>query len=331
MKRNKYFFSIITLISLFLGFGAAMSLASDLIIESKNQSYSETDSKINFEGDVNVTIDDLHVVSDKADVTVINNAKLDTATFYDKPYAFENKANKKREVKANILKVSLIKKTVRAEGDTQTLIFDGKIPIAIINADMQEYNSKTGIMTAEGNVTIDYKNEMKAFADNAEFKTDKDGDLKDLKLWGNAIVKNDENEVQADKVTYNAATNYFIAIGNTTTKSINKDGKILTLYSDRQEFNQATNFYNATGKVKIYYEDYFAQGPKVVIYPDKVTKKPGEIYFVGRSSISQGVRTIFADKIKMTTNPKNFQAEGNTRTVIKNINESHESDMGLGL
>lgn len=328
--KNKKFLTAIIITAIF-GLTSLVCFASDLVIESKNQSYSEEESKINFDGDVNVTIDDLHIVSEKADVTVINNEKLDTATFYDKPYAYENKANKKREVKANILKVSLIKKTVRAEGDTQTVIFDGKTPIAVVNADMQEYNTKTGVMIAEGNVTINYKSDIKAFSDNAEFKTDKNGDLKDIKLNGNAIVKNEENEVHADKITYNATTNYFIATGRTNTKAINKDGAVLNLYSDRQEFNQLTNFYNATGRVKIYYEDYFAQGPKVVIYPDKVTKKPGEIYFVGRSSITQGMRTIFADKIKMTTNPKNFKAEGNTRTVIKNINESHDSDMGLGL
>lgn len=328
--ENKKILTAIIITAVF-GLTSLVCFASDLVIESKNQSYSEAESKIKFDGDVNVTIDDLHIVGETADVTVINNEKLDTATFYDKPYAYENKANKKREVKANILKVSLIKKTVRAEGDTQTVIFDGKTPIAVVNADMQEYNTKTGVMIAEGNVTINYKSDIKAFSNNAEFKTDKNGDLKDIKLTGNAIVKNEENEVQADKITYNAATNYFVATGRTNTKAINKDGNVLTLYSDRQEFNQLTNFYNATGNVKIYYEDYFAQGPKVVIYPDKVTKKPGEIYFVGRSSITQGMRTIFADKIKMTTNPKNFKAEGNTRTVIKNINESHDSDMGLGL
>ena len=62
--------------------------ASDLIIESKNQNYVETDQKIKFNGDVKVTIDDLKVVGDKADVNVINGQKLDTATFYDKPYAY---------------------------------------------------------------------------------------------------------------------------------------------------------------------------------------------------------------------------------------------------
>lgn len=329
MKRNNYFL-LIAITTILLGFAAITTYATDLVIESKNQSYSETESKIKFDGDVNVKLDDLRIVGESADVTVINNEKLDTATFYDKPYAYENKANKKREVKANILKVSLIKKTVRAEGETQTIMFDGKTPVAVVNADIQEYNTKTGIMTAEGNITITYK-DVQAFSDNAEFKTDKNGDLRNIKLEGNAIVKSSEHEVQADKITFNATTNDFIAHGRTNTKAINKDGSTLNLYSDRQEFNQLTNNYNATGNVQIYYEDYFAQGPKVVIFPNKTTKKPESIYFVGRSSISQGVRTIFADKIMMTINPKNFKAEGNTRTVIKNVTETSDTDMGLGL
>ena len=36
--------------------------ASDLIIESKNQSYNEADNKIKFNGNVKVTVDDLKVV-----------------------------------------------------------------------------------------------------------------------------------------------------------------------------------------------------------------------------------------------------------------------------
>ena len=111
--------------------------ASDLIIESKTQSYEEQENKIKFEGDVKVSIDDLRIVGDKADVSMDENQKLDTATFYDKPYAYEVKKNKKREVKANILKFSLITKVVKAQGDTQSVVFDGKVPIVVINADEQ--------------------------------------------------------------------------------------------------------------------------------------------------------------------------------------------------
>ena len=122
--------------------------ASDLIIESKTQSYSEQENKLKFNGNVKVSVDDLKVVGDRADVTMNEDQKLDTATFYDKPYAYEVKKNKKREVKANILKMSLITKVVKAQGDTQSIVFDGKTPVVVINANEQEYDTKTGIMTA---------------------------------------------------------------------------------------------------------------------------------------------------------------------------------------
>ena len=43
--------------------------ASDLIIESKTQSYSEQENKLKFNGNVKVSVDDLKVVGDRADVT----------------------------------------------------------------------------------------------------------------------------------------------------------------------------------------------------------------------------------------------------------------------
>ena len=316
----------------FLLFVTGLSVwASDLVIESKTQSFEANDNKIKFDGDVKVSIDDMRVVGDSADVSV-DGQKLDTATFYDKPYAYEVKKNKKREVKANILKVSLITKVVRAEGDTQSIIFDGKVPIVVINSDVQEYDTKTGVMTANGAVTILYK-ELETFSDNAKIKTDKNGDLQNIELTGNARVKDKTNDSYADKFVYDDATKLMVATGNTTSNVTMDDGKKLVLKSNYQEFAQNKNVFNASGNVRVWFEDYYAVGPKMTVYPDKVTNKANEIYFTGRSSITQGVRTIFADKIKMTLKPKDFFAEGNTRTVIKNLGsgDNNESQMGLGL
>ena len=305
--------------------------ASDLVIESKNQSYTESENKIKFDGDVNVSIDDMKIMGETADVSVTEKQELDTATFYDKPYAFEIKKNKKREVKANILKVSLISKIIRAEGDTQSIVFDGKTPVVVINADMQEYDTKSGVMEADGNVTIQYK-EIETFSNHATIKTDKNGDLKHLVLSGNARIKEKNNESFADKFVYDPATEVVTATGNTTTKSISEDGSKLVLKSNYQEYLKQRNIYNASGNVNVWYEDYYAVGPKITVYPDKTTNKPNEIYFGGRSSITQGVRTIYADKIKMTINPKDFEATGNTRTVIRNIGSGNsDSGMTLGL
>lgn len=322
---------ILTLItSIFLLAGLAVQ-ASDLVIESKTQTFNEGDSKIKFSGDVKVSVDDLRVEGQKADVNVIDGKKLDTATFYDKPYAYEIKKNKKREVKANILKLSLITKIVRAEGDSQSIVFEGKKPIVVINADVQEYDTKTGVMTATGAVTILYK-EIETFSNKAIIKTAKNGDLKNLELIGNARVKEKDNESFADKFFYDAATKHLTATGNTTSNVIMDSGEKLLLKASRQEYTQDANTFNASGNVKVWYQDYFAQGPKIAVYPDKVTKKPNEIYFVGRSSITQGMRTIYADKIRMILKPKDFHAEGNTRTVIKNIGDnSGDDEMTLGL
>ena len=303
-------------------------MASDLI-ESKNQNYVEADQKIKFNGDVKVTVDDMKVVGDSADVNITKDQKLDTATFYDKPYAFEIKKNKKREVKANILKVSLINKIIRAEGDTQSIVFDGKTPIVVINANTQEYNTKTGVMTANGAVTMLYK-DIETFSNDAEITTDKNGDLKKLVLIGNARVKQTNNETLADKFIYDATTGNLTAYGNTTSNATMDDGAKLTLKSHFQEYNQKRSIFNASGNVRIWYQDYYAAGPKVTLYPGAGTTKPNEAYFIGRSSITQGVRTIYADKIKMVMKPKSFDAQGNTRTVIKNIGSGSDDNMTLG-
>lgn len=303
--------------------------ASDLVIESKTQSYTESENKIKFDGDVKVTVDDLQVVGDSADVTVVDGQKLDTATFYDKPYAFEIKKNKKREVKANILKLSLITKVVKAQGDTQSIVFEGKTPIVVINADEQEYDTKTGIMTANGAVTILYK-DIETFSDKAKVKTNKNGDLKDIELIGNAKIKQEGSDSLADRFYYNADTKILTAVGNTTSNALMDDGTKLILKSHRQEYAQERGIFNASGNVRVWYQDYYAVGPKVTVYPNG-EGKPNEVYFSGRSSITQGVRTIFADKIKMVMNPKDFHASGNTRTVIKNIGSGSNDDDGIGL
>lgn len=304
--------------------------ASDLIIDSKSQSYAESENKIKFQGDVKVSVDDLRVEGQTADVNMTQDKQLDTATFYDKPYAYEVKKNKKREVKANILKVSLITKVIKAEGDTQSIVYDGKTPIVIINADSQEYDTKSGVMDADGTVTIQYK-DIETYSNHATVKTDKNGDLKNITLIGNAMVKEKNNESFADKFVYDPATEILVATGNTTSKATMEGGDKLVLKSNYQEYNKKKNTYNASGNVHVWYQDYFAVGPKITFYPDKTTGKPNEIYFTGRSSITQGVRTIYADKIRMTLEPKDFQATGNTRTVIKNIGSGNSEDSGMTL
>lgn len=322
---------ILTVITLLCGLSIKLglpSMASDLIIQSKTQSYSEKDNKIKAEGDVNVSIDDVRVLGDKADVTVNKDNKMDTATFYDKPYAYELKGNKKSEVKANILKVSLINKVIRAEGMTQTTVFDGKEPTVIITADSQEYDTKSNVMKANGSVIIHYK-ELETFSNRAIIKTNKGGDLQRIDLIGCARIKEEKNLALADHFIYSPMTEELISIGNTTSNAVLEDGSKLTLKADYQQYDKKSNTFLGSGKVRIWFKDYYAQGPKVTFYPDKKTNKPNEIYFTGRSSITEDIKTIYADKIKIVLKPKNFYAEGNTKTVIKDVGKAQNKDDSL--
>ena len=307
---------LIIAVAILFGLGAA-TIASDLIIESKTQSFSETDNKIHFDGDVKVKLDNLNVVGDRADITT-KGSKLDTATFYDKPYAYQVQNNKKREVKANILKLSLITKVVRAEGDTQTTVMDGKKPIAVITADTQEYDTKSNVMTAMGGVVIKYQ-EINTFSDKAVIRTDKKGDLKRIDLFGNAKINEKTNKAEADHFIYDLVNEELISEGHTMTHTEMDDGKALTIKGSRQQYSKKQNTFNCSGNVQVWYDDYYAKGPKMSVFPSKATNKFNEIYFTGRSFINQGEKTIYADKIKLQLKPKDFYAEGNAKTVIKNI------------
>lgn len=317
--------TVLTIIAMLFGLSA---IADDLVIQSKTQTYSEKDNKIKAEGDVQVSVGDAKVVGDKADVTVTKDNKLDTATFYDKPYAFEIKGNKKREVKANILRVSLINKVIKAEGDTQSTVFDGKEPIVIITADTQEYDTKSNVMKASGSVIIHYK-EIETYSNKAIIKTSKGGDLQRIDLIGCAKIKEEKNLAFADHFIYSPVTDELIAMGHAVSNAILDDGSKLKLKSDYQQYDKKSNTFLGSGHVNIWFKDYYAQGPKVTFYPDKKTNKPNEIYFTGRSSITEDIKTIYADKIKIILKPKNFYAEGNTKTVIKDINKAKNNDESL--
>lgn len=323
MKKRK-FLIIISLLILFL---SAVTIGSDLIIESKTQTYSEKDNLIKFLGDVKVRYEDITIVGDKADVSVTKDNKLDTATFHDQPYAYQIQNNKKREVKANILKFSLLNKIIRAEGNTQTIVTEGKTPVAIINADAQEYDTNANIMTAIGTVSIKYR-DMTAFSNKAVVKTNKNGDVQRLDLIGNAKINQVKNHATADHFIYTASNDEMVAMGNTMTSTVTENGSEFKVTANYQQYDKKNNIFMGSGNVQVYYQDYYAKAPKITCYPDKITKKINEVFMSGRSMIRQNEKEIHADKIKIIVEPKNFEAVGNVRTIIKDIGSSKNGKDG---
>ena len=181
-------------------------------------------------------------------------------------------------------------------------------------------------MVATGAVKMKYK-DIDSYSDKAVIIADERGGVRKIDLIGNAKVKQGPNESQGNHFVYNPVTEEMNVSGNTKTTAISDDGKKLTIHSDYQQYQKRQNSYVGSGHVKIWYDDYYAQGPKVSVFPNAANNKLNEIYFIGRSKIVQNERDIIADKIKITMDPKDFSAEGNVRTIIHNIDTSSRGEL----
>ena len=309
---------IITLFTTLCGYCA------NVVIEAKKQTIKMEQNKGFFEGDVQVSVGDIKVKSPRAELDLDPVSKKPSlATFFDNPYAFQDKENKKNEIKADIIKVSLIKKTVLAQGNSQSIMMENRQPIITINADSQEYDTNPKLMKANGKVVIHYQ-DLETFSDKASAIIDKNGDIQNLKLIGSVVMKEKANVVKGNMFEYVPQREEFQVSGNTSSDVTFEDGTRVYVEARYQQFNKNLSTLVAGGNVKVKYKDYFAQGPKAQLLVDPKTNKPNTIIFTGRSKITNEGNTVEADKIRMTLNPKAFFADGNVKTSI-----SQEGNMEL--
>ncbi len=309
---------IVTLFTTLYGYCA------NVVIEAKKQTIKMDQNKGFFEGDVQVSVGDIKVKSPRAELDLDPVSKKPSlATFFNNPYAFQNKESKKNEIKADIIKVSLIKKTVLAQGNSQSIMMDNRQPIMTINADSQEYDTNTKLMKANGAVVVHYQ-DLETFSDKASAVVDKNGDIQNLKLIGNVVMKEKANVIKGNMFEYVPQREEFQVSGNTSSDVTFEDGTRVYVEARYQQFNKAQNTLVAGGNVRVKYKDYFAQGPKAQLLVDPKTNKPNTIIFTGRSKITNEGSTVEADKIRMTLNPKAFFADGNVKTSI-----SQEGNMEL--
>jgi len=302
---------------------AGLSYGADLSVESEHQHYRESDNKIDLQGSVKVKYDDINVTSPHAEV-IINPAlgKAEKVKFLENAYSYQIKQDKKHEVKAKILEVSLLNKVFRAEERTQSTILKNNQPNVIVTADSQEYDNQANVMKAKGGVII-YYDGAQAFADYAEVDLAKDNSVKKMILSGHASVTRKDSTIKADKFVHYADKKVTTANGNVFS-DINDENTKIKVWSDFQQVDQKTNVVTASGHTKVHYQDYVAEGPKASVYPDSKTGKLNEVVFLGRSKISQQGRSIEADRINMTLNPKDFKADGNVKTFIPNVGSSSD-------
>ena len=308
-------------------FIAMCSTVWAVTIESQKQEIRHDENKGYFSGDVKVTVGDVVVTSPRAELDLEpKTKKASLAKFFDKPYAIQFKNNKKHEVKADIIKVSLIKKVIRAEGNAQTNVLENKKPTIIITADAQEYDTNTHLMSAEGSVVVNYE-DMVATADKGYALMDKGGDVQNLKLVSRATIKQDKSIIKGDNIQYSRARQDIIVTGHTLSDVTFESGDRVIVYANSQQYSRPTNVMMATGAVRVKYSNYIADGPKAIMYMNKTTNKPDKIVFLGRSKIvEKGANSVEADRITIVMNPKTFEAVGKVKTVIEQTTPDRDED-----
>lgn len=321
MRKSNFKYLIVSLALLMIGSATAIT------IESKNQQIELDKNKGFFEGDVKVQVGDVVVQSPRADLDLEPETKKPSlATFFDKPYAHQTKDNKKHEVKADIIKVSLIKKVITAQGNAQTNVLQDKKPVIIITANEQEYDTTTNLMKATGSVVINYE-DMLATSDNAYALLNKQGDVQNIKLSSRATIKQDKSIIKGDNIQYSALRQDIIVSGNTISDVTFENGDRVIVNARNQQYNRRGNTIMATGAVNVKYADYTAIGPKAIMYINSKTNKPDKILFIGRSKITEkGLNSVEADKIIMTMEPKTFEADGNVKTTIEQGSDNNKKD-----
>lgn len=331
MKKRDIKFLIAILGILLLGSAFAIT------IESKKQELQLDKNKGYFTGDVKVQVGDVVVQSPRADLDLEPETKKPSlATFFDKPYAHQTKDNKKHEVKADIIKVSLIKKVITAQGNAQTNVLQDKKPIIIITANEQEYNTNNNLMKAIGSVVINYE-DMIATSDTAYALLDKQGDVQNIKLSSRATIKQDKSLIKGDNIQYSKLRQDIIVSGNTMSDVTFENGDRVIINARSQQYDRKGNTIMATGAVNVKYADYVAIGPKAIMYLNSKTNKPEKIVFTGRSKITENkINSVEADRITITMQPKTFEAVGGVKTILeqgsnKNQNNTNSDKMEFSL
>ncbi len=309
------------LVLIVLALPAGILYAENILIHADKQSYDG--KKTVFEGNVKVDYEDIRVESPKAIVRNDETGKPSAATFVDGAYARKESEFSRSEVKANIINLSLLKNRIRAEGNAESAVFEDKKPIVHIKAGSQIFDIKKNIIVASKDVKINYE-KISTLSDKARISINKEGNLNKVEFLGNVAINQDKSVIKADNVLYNPNSDEMVASGNTNSTTMLDDQTRVVIWADFQQYDNLAKTLITSGHVRIKYKDYTATGPKATFIPDNKSDRPNKILFIGRSRIQEGQRYVEADRIQITLEPKNFQAEGNVKTRFTQVKSYKE-------
>jgi lipopolysaccharide export system protein LptA len=309
---------------------------SSIRMTADKQSYNLESKKYILSGRVTVAFQDMKITGNRAEVDMDEAGKPQVANFFNRPAFKRIKPSVGEDsVVGDIIKVYLAEDRYGALGNVVSHIATVAADPFLIRSDVQEFDNKNKVVSASGNVKVDYKGSQ-AFSSLANVRMKPDGKAERVIFSGGAKIKQENSVINGDRITVMVDSGNMIAEHNVTTNvdlkeeaaaspkpatpvAMAKPRKVI-ITSDYQQYDKSSDIMIASGHVKIIYDDYVAVGPKATF------KLKGNdldrIFLTGRPTITEPGRVITADKITITTNPKNFDAVGNVKVNFKSAKPS---------
>jgi len=321
---------------------AITPISDNIRISADKQSYNLEKKKYFLSGHVTVAYQDMKITGSTAEVDMDAAGKPQVAHFFNRPIFKRVKPRiGEDQVIGDIIKVYLNDDRYGAEGNVDSHIVTVAADPFHIRSDVQEFDNKNRVMSASGNVYVDYKGSQATSA-LANVRMKEGGKADRAIFTGNARIKQENSEILGDRITVMVDSGNLIAEHNVRTRvdlknqnttpsattvkqgvtagaaapatNLDQPTKVF-ITSDYQQYDKASDMMIASGNVKILYGDYVAVGPKATF------KLKGndldKIYLTGRPTITDNGRTVTGDRITITTNPKNFDAIGNVKVNFK--------------
>lgn len=324
---------------------SAITPVSDNIrLSADKQNYNLEKKKYLLNGHVVVSYQDMRITGTTAEVEMDEAGKPQVAQFYNRPVFKRIKPSVgEDQVIGDILKLYLNEDRYDAQGNVDSHIETVAADPFHIRSDVQEFDNKNKVMSASGNVHVDYKGSQASSA-LANVRMKESGKADRAIFTGGARIKQENSEILGDKITVMVESGNLIAEHNVHTRvdlkpqtppvTAANTGKLgvaagaaapaqtpvpdqpdkVFITSDYQQYDKASDVMLASGNVKILYGDYVAVGPKATF------KLKGNdldrILMTGRPTITDNGRTVTGDRITITTNPKNFDAIGNVKVTF---------------
>lgn len=306
--------------------------AENIRITADKQSYNLAKQKYLLNGHVTVSYQDMKITGNKAEVDMDESGRPVVAHFYNRPVFTRIKPSMgKDNVVGDVIKVYLEEDRYGALGNVESRIATVAADPFLIRSDVQEFDNRNRVMSASGNVKVDYKG-SKAFSDLANVRMKDNGKAERVIFSGGAKIEQENSTINGNRITVMVDSGNLIAEHNVTTRVNLKENVAVAskdtaapapaakptkviITSDYQQYDKSSDVMIASGHVKIIYDDYVAVGPKATF---KLNGNDlDRIFLTGRPTITETDRVITADKITITTNPKNFDAVGNVKVSLK--------------